>query len=150
MKWQPADTAPKDRPVLAIINQTMPPVVAIWNGAGEIWSVAVVQADLLDGKWNDTYFETEQVEEIEYWMPIPGRETMKHAMGNEAPKDRFILAVADRTLKPVVAKWDEEQKKWCFANEQSPDTEAEWNEVYFNTDHYEEKVYWFINPEERE
>ena len=150
MKWQTADTAPKDRAILAIVDQAMPPVVAIWNGANHNWAYTNVPCKMSNGEWTAPFGETGYAAEIEYWILIPGRENMKYAMGSEAPKNRLILAVADQTLKPVVAKWDEEQKKWCFANEQSPDTEAEWNEVYFNTDHYEEKVYWFINPEERE
>ena len=71
MKWQPGETAPTGYPILAIIDQTMPPVVAIWNGASEVWSFASVNCELVDGEWNDTYFETEQRAEIEYWMPMP-------------------------------------------------------------------------------
>ena len=71
MKWQPGETAPKDRSILAIIDQTFPPVVAIWNGASEVWSFAVVECELFEGEWDDTYFVTDQRAEIEYWMPMP-------------------------------------------------------------------------------
>ena len=71
MKWQPGKTAPKDREIIAILDQKFPPVVAIWNGACGVWSFASVNCNLVDGEWNDTYFETDQRAEIEYWMPMP-------------------------------------------------------------------------------
>lgn len=49
------------------------PVVAAWNGCDENWVYANLQCGMVDGVYNDTYFETERepAEGIKRWMPFP-------------------------------------------------------------------------------
>lgn len=46
-------------------------VVAVWNGACGKYHYADLQCGLYQGKWNDTYFETESFCEIFRWAPMP-------------------------------------------------------------------------------
>lgn len=47
------------------------PVVAAWNKCDEEWVVANLQVSMVNGEWNDTYFENEHEKTIKRWMPMP-------------------------------------------------------------------------------
>jgi len=49
------------------------PVVTAWNGCDECWVYASLHANMVDGIYNDIYFETEYepVGNVKRWMPTP-------------------------------------------------------------------------------
>lgn len=69
--WQPAETAPRDgNPFLADTEYPWP-LVCAWNDAEKMFVCAQLNVNMFEGKYNDTYFESEQYEEIKAWMPLP-------------------------------------------------------------------------------
>jgi len=54
---------PKDKQI--IIECGLGIGVAIWNDTDKSFVFANLQIDLFEGKWNDTYFENEYVQEKE-------------------------------------------------------------------------------------
>ncbi len=52
---------PTDRVVIVETEQGK--TIAIWNEPSQKFVTANIQADLYKGKWNDTYFETEHIDE---------------------------------------------------------------------------------------
>ena len=72
MKWLTTEP-PKDGSMfLADIGYPWPVVVA-WNAYDENWVFANYQINMMDGEYNDPYFETDREEEdgINRWMPLP-------------------------------------------------------------------------------
>jgi len=61
---------PKDRQI--IIECGLGAGVAIWNDTDKSFVFANLQIDLFEGKWNDTYFENEYVQEkdITKWREL--------------------------------------------------------------------------------
>jgi len=61
---------PKDKQV--IIECGLGTGVAIWNDTDKSFVFANLQIDLFEGKWNDTYFENEYVQEkdITKWREL--------------------------------------------------------------------------------
>lgn len=72
-QWQPAETAPKTDVILALFDCCPIPVTATWNEPESQWVFAYVQVTQYEGKWNDTYFETdyETADALQAWMPLP-------------------------------------------------------------------------------
>lgn len=72
--WQPIESAPKDGTQI-FISGVMPwPVVAAWNGHHSAWGYASQQCELVDGEWNDYYWETDSIHPENNdlnWMPLP-------------------------------------------------------------------------------
>ena len=70
-QWQPPETAPKDGSTfLADVGYPWAMVCA-WNAAISQWIYAEYQVNMVDGEWNDPYFETEYEYDIKAWMPLP-------------------------------------------------------------------------------
>ena len=71
--WQPAETAPKGDVIIACFDNYPIPVAATWNEPEQQWITSNVQANLYQGKWNDTFFETdyECADALKAWMPLP-------------------------------------------------------------------------------
>jgi len=71
--WQPPETAPKSDVILACFNDCPLPVTATWNEPEQHWVFSLVQVNLFNGKWNDTFFETEyeSADALKAWMPLP-------------------------------------------------------------------------------
>ncbi|MEG3753126.1 hypothetical protein [Psychromonas arctica] len=72
-QWQPARTAPKDEVFIAIFECSSLPVLCTWNEPESQWIFSVVQVNLYQGKWNDTFFDTEYetAGALIAWMPLP-------------------------------------------------------------------------------
>lgn len=69
----PPDTAPRDMTVF-LGNFGYPwLLMTAWNGADEKWVTATLQLGLVDGEYNDSYFENEREhpDELRGWLPIP-------------------------------------------------------------------------------
>lgn len=49
------------------------PVVAAWNDCDSCWVYANLQVSMVDGVYNDTYFENEHepANGVKRWMPLP-------------------------------------------------------------------------------
>lgn len=85
MNWQTIETAPKDRPIIIIAVGYPWPTIGIWNDASEKWAYAMLQCDLFNGKWCDTYWQTEYepsndskgLQNITHWMPLPATPEVK-------------------------------------------------------------------------
>lgn len=71
--WQKPKTAPKDEVFLALFNCSPLPVLCTWNEPESQWIFSVVQVNSYQGKWNDTFFETEYeiANALIAWMPLP-------------------------------------------------------------------------------
>ncbi|WP_028863873.1 hypothetical protein [Psychromonas aquimarina] len=71
--WQPAETAPKDNVIIACFDDCPIPVSATWNEPEQQWVFSLVDADLYQGKRNDTFFKTEYecANALKAWMPMP-------------------------------------------------------------------------------
>ena len=72
------DTAPRDTPFLGDFGYPWLQM-AIWNGVDKKWAVATVQVGMYDGKWEDTYFESDREDEdgLIGWIPIPEKTNYK-------------------------------------------------------------------------
>lgn len=71
-EWR-TDEPPRDMSVF-IADIGLPwSVVAVWNGCDENYVYANLQVNMVNGVYNDTYFEneTEGVGGIKRWMPMP-------------------------------------------------------------------------------
>lgn len=71
--WRKPETAPKDGTAFLAHLGYPWPVVALWNGYTGQWVYASTQIGMVDGKWNDAYFENEYepVGALKGWMPLP-------------------------------------------------------------------------------
>jgi len=71
--WQPATTAPKDSVIMARFNECPVPVTATWNEPEQQWVFSLVDVNLYQGKWTDTFFKTEYecADALKAWMPMP-------------------------------------------------------------------------------
>ena len=72
MKWLTTEP-PKDGSMfIADIGYPFPVVIA-WNAYNKNWVFANYQINMIDGEYNDPYFETEREAEdgINRWMPLP-------------------------------------------------------------------------------
>lgn len=71
--WLHPETAPKDGTAFLAHLGYPWPVVAAWNGYSEQWVYANNQIGIVDGKWNDAYFENEYepTDELIGWMSLP-------------------------------------------------------------------------------
>ena len=70
MKWQPPETAPKDKTIIADVGLPCA-VMAHWDEAENTWVYANLQCDLYHGQWNEYYFENEYGAVLKGWMPLP-------------------------------------------------------------------------------
>ena len=70
MKWR-KDEPPKNGSTFLADFGLPWPVVAAWNGCDENWVYANLQVNMVNGIYNDTYFETEREERIIQWMALP-------------------------------------------------------------------------------
>ena len=68
--WRVIDP-PKDRAIIAIVEDYPWPTVVTWNGASKKWAYADTQCGMFEGKLNDFYFETGLSKNILRWMPMP-------------------------------------------------------------------------------
>lgn len=67
--WNPPETTPKNRHILA--NCGWPwPVVAMWSDYAECWVIAMQEGNVCDGK-SDPGFITEHERELIGWMEMP-------------------------------------------------------------------------------
>ncbi len=59
--------------IIACFNDCPIPVLATWNEPEKQWVFPIVQVNLYEGKWNDTFFQTEYETEgeLKAWMPLP-------------------------------------------------------------------------------
>jgi len=69
MKWQPAETAPKNKSIIGDFDYGWA-MATIWSTANAQWAVAILQMSYVDGK-EDPYYETDYFEahELKRWMP---------------------------------------------------------------------------------
>ncbi|PKF60647.1 hypothetical protein CW745_14040 [Psychromonas sp. psych-6C06] len=72
-EWQPAETAPKGDVIIAHFSGHPVPVAATWNDPEQQWIFSNVQVSCYEGKWNDTFFDTEYecADALKAWMPLP-------------------------------------------------------------------------------
>ena len=71
--WVAAELAPKTGEQI-IANVGLPwPVMACWNAHDSQWSYANLQINMMEGEYNDPYFETESDHnyELKGWIPTP-------------------------------------------------------------------------------
>lgn len=70
--WLSPKTAPKDKTFIGIFTEYPYPSQAHWNAASKGWVYVIPQVELLDGKWNDHYFETVSAkkEDLIAWVPM--------------------------------------------------------------------------------
>ncbi|GAG05046.1 unnamed protein product [marine sediment metagenome] len=69
-EWNDPKTAPKDKPV--ILNVGLPwSVVGVWNEPIGQWTYSSYQIGMLNGEFNDTYFENEYSSTILGWQDMP-------------------------------------------------------------------------------
>ena len=74
MKWEPAKTAPRDGTAIIANFSNYPwALSATYCKASKSWCAAELQVEMFHGKWNDSYFENEWVEDnsLLAWMPMP-------------------------------------------------------------------------------
>lgn len=57
--WLPIEEAPRDGNPIRVKYQNQPENYAIWNPYYEKWCVAYVQVGMMDGEWDDIYFDQE-------------------------------------------------------------------------------------------
>ena len=71
-KMHPPDTAPKDENFLGYFGYPWWNMTR-WNEASQKWATAEMQIGMVEGEWNDTYFETEYnpPADLRGWMPLP-------------------------------------------------------------------------------
>ena len=55
--------APKDREIIGEFKNYPFTVVCIWNDHMKKWVYASVQLNMMNGKWNDPYFENDYFDE---------------------------------------------------------------------------------------
>jgi hypothetical protein len=67
--WQPAETAPKDRQILANVGWPWP-TIAIWSECAEKWVVAEVQWSLCYGLADPIYVNEYELALVG-WMELP-------------------------------------------------------------------------------
>ena len=71
MKWRSMKTAPKNGSAI-LLDIDMPwPVVACWSEHEKRWVFANHQINMVNGKWNDPYWESEWENDALAWMPMP-------------------------------------------------------------------------------
>ena len=71
--WQPAETAPKDRLILAHTGYPWP-VLAVWSPASAKWCTASYNVSATtEGGVHDAWFENEweSSDDLRCWMPLP-------------------------------------------------------------------------------
>ena len=68
-RWQPPETAPKDRQILANVGWPWP-TVALWSEYADSWVVAEVQWSVCAGR-ADPSFVTEHELTLVGWMELP-------------------------------------------------------------------------------
>ncbi len=78
--WQPPETAPKDRAILACFGFPWP-VVALYSDANDEWVTAAVEQNLYSGE-SDPSFVSEYFSEAELlgWMEMPEALMPKHLL----------------------------------------------------------------------
>lgn len=70
IEWR-TDQPPKDgNQFLADVGLPWP-VVAAWNGADECFVYASLQCGMVQGEYNDTYFENEHEPTVKRWAVWP-------------------------------------------------------------------------------
>jgi len=71
--WLPMDSAPKDGTLILLLCGWPFALPAVWNEASATWVVAMPQTNMVDGEWNDPYWESERepAENAKGWMPLP-------------------------------------------------------------------------------
>lgn len=71
--WQSPETAPKEDVFIACFDDCPLPVCCTWNEPEQQWVYSLVQVNLYQGKWNDTFFQTEYEtsDALIAWMPLP-------------------------------------------------------------------------------
>ena len=57
--WQAPETAPKEDVIIACFDDCPLPVTCTWNEPEQQWVFSLVQVNQFEGKWNDTFFQTE-------------------------------------------------------------------------------------------
>ena len=71
--WKTIETAPKTgEQVLLDIGYPWP-VLACWNACDSAWTYTEMQINMVNGEYNDPYFEneSEKCENVKGWMPLP-------------------------------------------------------------------------------
>jgi len=70
--WQTTEPPSDGSAFLADIGYPWP-VLAAWNGCDDVYVYANLQVGMVDGVYNDTYFETESESKtgVKRWMPLP-------------------------------------------------------------------------------
>lgn len=70
MKLNPMKTAPNDSAILLHVG--LPWLVyGCWNEHEQCWVYADLSVNMVNGKYNDPYFETDWVRDAKGWLPIP-------------------------------------------------------------------------------
>jgi hypothetical protein len=83
-KWKNINTAPKDGTMVLLDNGLPWSVVGCWNVCEKKWVYANIQVNMVNGEYNDPYFENEydNEKEIRGWQFLPVT-----AFGNETLSD---------------------------------------------------------------
>ena len=66
----PMNTAPKDKVILLDVGYPCL-FCGHWNDYDKKWVYAELNANMVDGVYNDTYFENEYEKEPRGWLPMP-------------------------------------------------------------------------------
>jgi hypothetical protein len=73
MEWHPPIDPPTDRVFMAVLSTWSGPVAAHWNAYTKSFCFAAASLDLVDGIWQDAYFENEyfNLDELTAWAEWP-------------------------------------------------------------------------------
>lgn len=71
-QWQPAETAPKDRVILADAGWPWP-LACLWDAQANKWAIAFLNVETLNEKKESlgVWWETEYEPKLMRWMEIP-------------------------------------------------------------------------------
>jgi len=70
--WLIPELAPKDKCFIGVFNGYPYPAQAHWNEQSQQWAYVVIQCDMVNGEWNDYYFQNMYAdkEELIAWIPM--------------------------------------------------------------------------------
>jgi len=68
--WLEMETAPKNRTILLDVGLPWA-VVGVFNPIGDGWAFAELHVGMVDGEYDDTYFQNEIEKEPRAWMELP-------------------------------------------------------------------------------